>query len=169
MEQPRVAVIMGSDSDWEVMEGAVEVLREFGVTCEVRVLSAHRIPDDVATFANEASSRGIRVIIAGAGWAAHLAGTIAARTILPVIGVPINSSPLMGWDALLSTVQMPPGIPVATVSVGNGGAKNAAYLALQILAINDEALREKLMFSREQTRKKIKASDKAFREKYGLQ
>jgi len=155
MNTPLVAVLMGSDSDMKVMEGSLEVLRTFEVPYEVKVLSAHRAPEDVANFAKSAESRGIKVIIAGAGWAAHLAGAIAAHTILPVIGVPIDSSPLHGWDALLSTVQMPPGVPVATVSVGKGGAKNAAFLAVEILALWDDRLRNRLVAYRNKMREEI--------------
>lgn len=155
MNAPRVAVLMGSDSDMKVMEGALEVLRSFNIPYEVKILSAHRVPEDVASYAKTADGRGIKVIIAGAGWAAHLAGAIAANTILPVIGVPIESSPLQGLDALLSTVQMPPGIPVATVAIGKGGAKNAAFLAVEILALEDNSLREKLMDYRKKMREEI--------------
>ena len=126
---------MGSSSDFGIMEGCVAILEELGIPHEVKVLSAHRTPEQTREYATSAAERGIEVIIAGAGWAAHLAGVIAAHTTLPVIGIPIDSSPLSGFDALLSTVQMPPGIPVATVSVGKGGAKNAAVLASQILGI----------------------------------
>ncbi|MEJ5299882.1 MAG: 5-(carboxyamino)imidazole ribonucleotide mutase [Thermodesulforhabdaceae bacterium] len=154
-KKPLVAVLMGSDSDMKVMEGALEVLRSFEVPYEVKVLSAHRAPEEVANFAKTADSRGIKVIIAGAGWAAHLAGAIAANTVLPVIGVPIDSSPLHGWDALLSTVQMPPGVPVATVSIGKGGAKNAAFLAVEILALWDERLKNRLVAYRAETREAI--------------
>jgi phosphoribosylaminoimidazole carboxylase PurE protein len=155
MDNPLVAVLMGSDSDMKVMEGTLEILRTFEVPYEVKVLSAHRAPEDVAAFAKSAESRGIKVIIAGAGWAAHLAGAIAAHTILPVIGVPIDSSPLHGWDALLSTVQMPPGVPVATVSIGKGGAKNAAFLAVEILALWDDRLRNRLVAYRNKMREEI--------------
>jgi len=137
---PRVGIVMGSDSDLPVMEGAVAMLKKFGVPFEMTVASAHRTPDRAARFASEARERGIRVIIAGAGHAAHLAGAMAAQTSLPVIGVPIDSSSLQGLDALLSTVQMPPGIPVATVAVGKPGAKNAGILAVQMLALSDPAL-----------------------------
>ncbi|MGC8719783.1 MAG: 5-(carboxyamino)imidazole ribonucleotide mutase [Thermodesulforhabdaceae bacterium] len=155
MNVPKVAVLMGSDSDMKVMEGALEVLRSFNIPYEVKILSAHRVPEDVASYAKTADGRGIKVIIAGAGWAAHLAGAIAANTILPVIGVPIESSPLQGLDALLSTVQMPPGIPVATVAIGKGGAKNAAFLAVEILALEDNSLREKLLDYRKKMREEI--------------
>ncbi len=142
--QPRVGIVMGSDSDLGVMEESAAVLRKFGVAFEITVASAHRTPQRAAEFASQAKTRGIKVIIAGAGHAAHLAGAMAAQTTLPVIGVPIDSSALQGLDALLSTVQMPPGIPVATVAVGKPGATNAGILAVQILALSDTLLAEKL-------------------------
>ncbi|MFZ1199940.1 MAG: 5-(carboxyamino)imidazole ribonucleotide mutase [Desulfobacterales bacterium] len=141
---PRVAIVMGSDSDLGVMEETAAILRKFGIAFEITVASAHRTPRRAAEFAETAAKRGIRVIIAGAGHAAHLAGAMAAHTILPVIGVPIDSSALQGMDALLSTVQMPPGIPVATVAIGKPGAVNAGILAVQILAVSDPALADKL-------------------------
>ncbi len=144
MNEPRVSIVMGSDSDLEIMRQAEEILKEFGVSCEIQVLSAHRSPHLVADYAAKARGRGIKVIIAGAGGAAHLAGVVAAHVILPVIGVPINSSPLAGFDALLSTVQMPAGIPVATVAVGKAGARNAGILAVEMLAISDTELARKL-------------------------
>jgi len=143
-DKPQVAVIMGSASDSGVMKGCVELLKELELPHEVKVLSAHRTPDLTRAYAVSAADRGIEVIIAGAGWAAHLAGAIAAHTTLPVIGVPIDSSPFKGLDALLSTVQMPSGIPVATVAVGSGGAKNAALLAAQILALKYPRVAEKV-------------------------
>lgn len=139
-----VAVIMGSKSDWETMRHAVEMLDELGVPNESHVLSAHRSPDATADFARKAAGRGLRVIIAGAGAAAHLAGAIAGHTWLPVLGVPIPSSELKGLDSLLSTAQMPGGIPVGTLAIGNAGAKNAALLAAAILATSDEKVRRKL-------------------------
>jgi 5-(carboxyamino)imidazole ribonucleotide mutase len=139
-----VAVIMGSKSDWETMRHAVETLDELGVPNESHVLSAHRSPDATADFARKAAERGLRVIIAGAGAAAHLAGAIAGHTWLPVLGVPIPSSELKGLDSLLSTAQMPGGIPVGTLAIGNAGAKNAALLAAAILATSDEKVRRKL-------------------------
>src|SRR5438477_4634678 len=142
--RPLVAIIMGSKSDWETMRHAVETLDELGVPNEARVLSAHRSPDATAEFAREAASRGLRVIIAGAGAAAHLAGAIAGHTWLPVLGVPIPSSELKGLDSLLSTAQMPGGIPVGTLAIGTAGAKNAALLAVAILATSDEKMRQKL-------------------------
>jgi phosphoribosylaminoimidazole carboxylase PurE protein len=130
-----VGVVMGSASDKDIMKGCPELLHELKIGHEVKILSAHRTPELTREYAISAEERGIEVLIAGAGWAAHLAGVIAAHTTLPVIGVPIDSSAFQGLDALLSTVQMPPGIPVATVSVGSGGAKNAAILAAEILAL----------------------------------
>ncbi len=146
---PLVAVLMGSASDASVMKGCTEMLKELNIPFEVKILSAHRTPALTAQYADTASSRGIEVIIAAAGWAAHLAGAVAGRTLLPVIGVPIDSSPLNGLDALLSTVQMPPGIPVATVAIGAGGAKNAAILAAQILALKHMSILESLRKYRE--------------------
>jgi len=141
---PKVGVIMGSDSDLPVVEEALQVLDKFEVPYEVKVLSAHRSPDQTSAYAKNAADRGLRVILAAAGWAAHLAGVLAAETILPVIGIPVNSSSLQGLDALLATVQMPPGIPVATMAIGKGGAPNAALFAIQILALQEPSLREKL-------------------------
>ena len=141
---PLVGVIMGSDSDLAVMEGAFQVLESFDVPYEARILSAHRSPEETASYARKAAGRGMKALIAGAGWAAHLAGVMASETILPVIGVPIDSSPLKGMDALLATVQMPPGIPVATMAIGKGGAHNAALFAIQMLALSDSVLAEKL-------------------------
>src|SRR5437016_11567035 len=138
-----VAVLMGSKSDWETMRHAVETLDELGVSNESHVLSAHRTPDATIDFARKAEARGVRVIIAGAGGAAHLAGVIAAHTLLPVLGVPMQSK-LQGLDSLLSTAQMPGGIPVGTLAIGEPGAKNAALLAAAILATSDEAIRKKL-------------------------
>ena len=139
-----VGIVMGSESDRVTMEEAARVLGEFGVGCEVLVRSAHRTPDATARWARTAGSRGLRVLIAGAGGAAHLAGALAAHSRLPVLGVPLASSPLGGFDALLSTVQMPPGVPVGTLGVGAWGAKNAAHLALRILALSDPALARRL-------------------------
>ena len=143
---PPVAVVMGSDSDLDVMKACVEQLRQFEIEVTVRILSAHRTPDVAAEFAATAAARGIKVIIAGAGMAAHLAGALAAQTTLPVIGVPLAAAMgLGGLDALLSTVQMPPGVPVATMAIGKAGARNAAILAAQILAVADTDLRDKLV------------------------
>lgn len=144
---------MGSTSDWETMKNASDVLAEFGVAHESRVVSAHRTPDLLFEFAKSAEDRGIRVIIAGAGGAAHLPGMCASQTVLPVLGVPVQSKALSGMDSLLSIVQMPAGIPVGTLAIGAAGAKNAALLAISILATNDKALNGKLHdFRRRQTR-----------------
>jgi phosphoribosylamine--glycine ligase len=142
--QISVLILMGSDSDAPVMQGAVDVLREFGIACEMTVASAHRSPDRVMRLVREAPGRGVKVFIVGAGAAAHLAGVVAAHTTMPVIGVPIDSTALKGMDALLSTVQMPPGVPVATVSIGRPGATNAGVLAAQILAVADSEIAARL-------------------------
>jgi phosphoribosylaminoimidazole carboxylase PurE protein len=157
-----VAVVMGSDSDLNVMQGCVEQLREFGVAPTVRILSAHRTPQATAEFAQTAEARGVKVIIAAAGMAAHLAGALAAWTTLPVIGVPLaGEGGPAGLDALLSTVQMPPGVPVATVAIGKAGARNAAVLAVQILALADAALREKLVQFKQRQEQKVREKDAA--------
>jgi phosphoribosylaminoimidazole carboxylase PurE protein len=143
-ENPVVSIVMGSDSDLPVMKETAQILGTFDVPCEVVLASAHRSPDRTASFARNAAGRGIRIIIAGAGAAAHLAGVIASQTTLPVIGVPINATPLSGMDALLSTVQMPGGVPVAAMALDSAGAKNAALLAVRILALSNEHLRQKL-------------------------
>ena len=153
--RPMVAVIMGSASDKEVMKGCLNTLEALGIPYEVKVLSAHRTPEETRAYCIEARQKGIEVMIAGAGWAAHLAGVIASYTTLPVIGVPIDSSPLKGLDALLSTVQMPPGIPVATVAIGSGGATNAGVLAAEILAVKYEELEARLESYREGLRAKV--------------
>jgi len=142
--QPQVSVVMGSDSDWPVMSAAVTVLDEFGVPWEADVVSAHRMPREMVAFGSAAAGRGIGVIIAGAGGAAHLPGMLASLTPLPVIGVPVPLAHLDGLDSLLSIVQMPGGIPVATLAIGEAGAKNAGILAAQILSLNDPALAERL-------------------------
>jgi len=152
---PEVGIVMGSDSDFEIMEETASVLKKFGVSYEMTVASAHRSPKRAAEFASLAHKRGIKVIVAGAGHAAHLAGTMAAFTCLPVIGVPIDSSCLQGFDSLLSTVQMPPGIPVATVSIGKSGARNAGILAVQILAISDNKLAKMLKAFKEELAKQV--------------
>jgi len=141
---PKVGIVMGSDSDYKVMEETVAALKKFDIPFEMTVASAHRSPEKAYEFASSARKRGLKVIIAGAGHAAHLAGAIAAYTSLPVIGVPIDSSALQGLDSLLSTVQMPPGIPVATVAIGKPGARNAGILAAQILAVSDAGLEKML-------------------------
>ncbi len=138
--KPVVGIVMGSDSDLAVMEEAARVLREARVGCEMRVLSAHRAPAETAAYAKSAHARGLKVLIAGAGGAAHLGGVLAAHSILPVIGVPLDATLFKGVDAYLSTLQMPPGVPVATVSIGKWGARNAGILALQILAVSDRRL-----------------------------
>ena len=158
MEHPLVGVIMGSDSDWPVMQRAVEVLRDFGIPHEARVLSAHRTPDLAATYAEEAEERGLRCIIAGAGGAAHLAGVLASKTTLPVLGVPMPGRHLQGLDSLLSTVQMPGGIPVATFTIGEAGAKNAALFAIAILAATNAELRERLVAFRRRQAEKVASS-----------
>src|SRR3954453_3898546 len=155
---PLVAVIMGSVSDWETMKAAVEMLESFGVPTERKVVSAHRTPELMAQYANRAAGRGIQVIIAGAGGAAHLPGMVAAQTHLPVLGVPVESRVLRGVDSLLSIVQMPAGVPVGTLAIGAAGAKNAGLLAVSILALHDEKLRESLeRFRSEQTEKVLSA------------
>jgi 5-(carboxyamino)imidazole ribonucleotide mutase len=143
-EKPLVGVVMGSKSDYETLAPAVEILREFAVPHEARVVSAHRTPDLLFDYATQAEARGLRVIIAGAGGAAHLPGMLAAKTLVPVLGVPIPATMLQGVDSLLSIVQMPKGVPVGTLAIGKPGAANAALLAIQILATTDPALREKL-------------------------
>jgi len=155
---------MGSDSDLEIMREAARSLEGFGIAYEMDVTSAHRSPDRTAEFARTAAERGLRVIIAGAGGAAHLAGVIAAHTTLPVIGVPIPSTPLNGLDSLLATVQMPAGIPVATVAIGKPGAANAGILAAQILAVADPALARKLDAHKEKLRRGVEEKSKAFQE-----
>ena len=150
MSKPLVSIVMGSDSDLEIMREAAKALEDFGIAYEIDVTSAHRSPERTAEYAKNAASRGIRVIIAGAGGAAHLAGVIAAHTTLPVIGVPISSTALNGLDSLLATVQMPAGIPVATVAVGQAGATNAGILAAQILGVASASIRKKLAAHKEQ-------------------
>ncbi|MDP3920439.1 MAG: 5-(carboxyamino)imidazole ribonucleotide mutase [Candidatus Omnitrophota bacterium] len=144
MSAPNVVIMMGSDSDYDIMKETGEVLKAFGVSFSVEVLSAHRSPDLVSEFAKGARDNGVKVVIAGAGGAAHLAGVVAAHTTLPVIGVPVAATSLNGFDSLLSTVQMPSGIPVATVAVGIAGARNAGILAVQILSLSDAGLAKKL-------------------------
>lgn len=152
---PLVCIIMGSTSDWETMKHAVDVLQEFGVPHETKVVSAHRTPALLTEYATNAEARGLQVIIAGAGGAAHLPGMVAAQTILPVLGVPVQSRALNGLDSLLSIVQMPAGIPVATFAIGSAGAKNAALFAVAILAYHDATLRERLHQFREQQTNKV--------------
>jgi len=143
--KPLVGIIMGSDSDAPIMQEAAKVLQQFGVPYEIGVYSAHRSPHRTGDYVRSARERGLKLIIAGAGSSAHLAGVTAAETILPVIGVPIDSSPLSGFDALMATVQMPPGVPVSTMGVGKSGATNAGILAVEILALSDNALAQRLV------------------------
>lgn len=156
MSKILVSILMGSDSDWETMKAAYDALQEFGVPADMQVMSAHRTPHEVAEFVSRAAAEGKKVIIAGAGSAAHLAGVCAAHTILPVIGVPLNATSLNGLDALLATVQMPAGIPVATVAIGKSGAQNAGLLAVQILATSDAALARKFTDFKKKMADKVK-------------
>jgi phosphoribosylaminoimidazole carboxylase PurE protein len=164
MSNPQVSIVMGSDSDLEIMREAAKALEGFGIEYEIDVTSAHRSPDRTADFARNAASRGIRVIIAGAGGAAHLAGVIAAHTILPVIGVPIPATSLNGMDSLLSTVQMPAGIPVATVAIGKPGATNAGILAAQIIGVADSAVAKKLDAHKEKLAKGVAEKSQKLKE-----
>ena len=157
VQKPLIGILMGSDSDLPVMEEAAKVLKEFGIPYEMTVSSAHRTPKRTSEYARSAEERGIRVIIAGAGSAAHLAGFIAAETTLPVIGVPIDSSPLKGLDSLLSTVQMPGGVPVASMAIGKAGAKNAGLFAAQILAVSNPKLGALLKGHREEMARQVEA------------
>jgi len=159
----QVSVIMGSDSDLETMKEATHLLKEFGIAHEVKILSAHRSPDMTSDFAKQAEGRGIKLIIAGAGGAAHLAGVVASHTTLPVIGVPMDTKALKGIDSLLSTVQMPSGIPVATVAIGKAGAKNAGILAVEILATNNPALRKKLKSFKKKLVDTVKKKNKSLK------
>lgn len=158
MTKISVLILMGSDSDAPVMQGAVDLLTELGIPCEMTVASAHRSPERVMRLVAEAPGRGVKAFIVGAGAAAHLAGVVAAHTSMPVIGVPIDSSALKGLDALLSTVQMPPGVPVATVSIGKPGATNAAVLAAQILAVGDPALADRVVAYKRKLAEKVEAA-----------
>ena len=157
MSTPKVGILMGSVSDLGVMREASKILDDFGVPYDIRVLSAHRSPGPTQEFAEQAEGRGIQVLIAGAGAAAHLAGVLAAHTILPVIGVPIDSSPLKGLDALLATVQMPGGVPVSTMAIGKAGARNAGLVAVQILSRSDPGLQDKLREYKAAQLKKIES------------
>ncbi len=157
-----VAVVMGSDSDMSVMQGCIDMLGEFGIKPQVRIISAHRTPRIAADFADNAANEGIKVIIAAAGMAAHLAGALAGRTACPIIGVPIAANAgIGGLDALLSTVQMPPGVPVGTMTIGKAGAKNAAIFTVQILAVSDETLAAKLVEFKKEQEKKVIEKDSA--------
>jgi phosphoribosylamine--glycine ligase len=160
MAQIDVLILVGSDSDAPIMSGAVDALTHLGLACEMTVASAHRSPARVLRLVAEAPARGVKVFIAGAGAAAHLAGVIAAHTTLPVIGVPIESSPLKGLDALLATAQMPPGVPVATVAIGKAGATNAGVLAAQMIAIGDPTLAERLRAYKAELEAKVEAAAK---------
>jgi len=159
MDKAKVLIVMGSDTDLPVMKEATKILRQFGVSFEMRISSAHRCPEKTAQLSAEAEGRGIKVIIAGAGMAAHLAGVMAAGTILPVIGVPVGGGAINGVDALYSTVQMPGGIPVATVAIGKSGAKNAGILAVQMLALSDTSLALKLKEFKESMAQEVEAKD----------
>ena len=159
--KPFVAILMGSDSDLPVMRSTMEVLGRFSIAKEVKITSAHRTPEATRAYIKDADERGCAVFIAAAGLAAHLAGTVAATTTKPVIGVPLDAGPLSGIDALLATVQMPGGIPVGTVAVGNAGAKNAAYLAAQILALQDVGLAETIKAERKQMTRTVQEKDAA--------
>ena len=152
MKPIQIGVVMGSSSDWDTMQHAVQILKDFGITHEARVVSAHRMPDDMFAYAESAVGRGLKAIIAGAGGAAHLPGMIAAKTVVPVLGVPVASKHLQGVDSLHSIVQMPKGVPVATFAIGNAGAANAALFAVAMLALHDKTLADKLQaFRAEQT------------------
>ncbi len=159
MATPVVGIIMGSDSDWGTMQKCVAALKQFGVPFEAHVMSAHRTPERAAKYAEEAEGRGLKVLICAAGMAAHLAGVIAGHTTLPVLGVPMKGGALDGLDALLATVQMPGGIPVATLALGNAGATNAGILAVQILALGDPALRAALHAHKAEMARKVAAAD----------
>ncbi len=154
---PVVGVIMGSASDWDTLRSAVDVLEEFGIPHEARVVSAHRTPEDMFDYAKEAEDRGVQIIIAGAGGAAHLPGMVASLTVLPVLGVPVQSQALSGLDSLLSIAQMPGGVPVGTLAIGASGAKNAGLLAVRILAIGDAKLRQRLHQHREAQAELVRA------------
>ena len=163
-----IAIVMGSESDWPIMQHAVNTLKDFNIPADVHILSAHRTPEESITYAREARQNGVRIIIAAAGMAAHLAGAMAAHSMLPVIGVPMKGGAMDGIDALLSTVQMPGGIPVATMALGKAGAVNAAMFSLRILALTDETLARKLAQNTEEQRKRtLQADDALQRELYG--
>ena len=159
MTSPRVGVVMGSSSDWDTMQHAVQILEQFGVPHEARVVSAHRMPDDMFAYAEAAAGRGLKAIIAGAGGAAHLPGMLAAKTVVPVLGVPVQSKALNGMDSLLSIVQMPAGIPVATFAIGNAGAANAALFAAAMLAADDAAIAAALDAFRHAQTEAVTAAD----------
>jgi|TARA_B100001142_G_scaffold216112_1_gene214262 5-(carboxyamino)imidazole ribonucleotide mutase len=164
MSEPFVAILMGSESDLSIMQAGADILRQLEIKYEIKITSAHRTPAITQQFISEAEARGCQIFIAGAGLAAHLAGATAAQTTKPVIGVPIDAGPLSGLDALLSTVQMPGGIPVATVAIGKAGAKNAAYLAAQILSLADPDLAERVKSERVANAEKVQAQDQALQD-----
>ena len=166
MSKPLIGILMGSDSDLSVMEEASKILNNFGIGHEIIVSSAHRSPERTRKYVTGASKRGIKILIAGAGAAAHLAGVVAAETTLPVIGVPIGSSPLNGLDALLSTTQMPGGVSVAGMAIGKAGAKNAGVLAVQILALNDKNLHKKLLKFKKNQAKEVERKSRALKSNY---
>lgn len=167
MTQPRVGILMGSDSDWPKIQAAAAALEEFGVAYEARVMSAHRTPDAVAEYARTAARRGLKVLIAAAGGAAHLGGVVAAHTTLPVIGIPVPTADLGGLDSLLSIVQMPGDVPVVSVAVGLGGPRNAGLFAVQILATADESLAAKLVEFKQRIAEKVAQRDAAFQQARG--
>ena len=160
MAKPKVAIIMGSESDLKVMNEAASLLKEFGVPYEIKILSAHRTPADTIRYTREAKARGISVIIAGSGGAAHLAGVIAAHSVVPVIGVPMETEYLKGIDSLFSTVQMPSGVPVGCMAIGSAGAKNAALFSLEILAVSDKKIYNKLVQYRQGLAKSVREKNK---------
>ena len=164
MSEPFVAILMGSENDLTVMQAGADVLKQLGINYEIKVTSAHRTPTATQQYIGDAVARGCQVFICGAGLAAHLAGATAAHTTKPVIGVPIDAGPLQGLDSLLSTVQMPGGIPVATVAIGKAGAKNAGYLAAQILSLSDSNLAERVRAERAANAEKVQAQDQALQD-----
>jgi len=164
MSNPFVAILMGSENDLPIMQAGADVLKQLGISYEIKVTSAHRTPAATQQYISDAEARGCQVFIAGAGLAAHLAGATAAHTTKPVIGVPIDAGPLQGLDSLLSTVQMPGGIPVATVAIGKAGAKNSAYLAAQILALADSDLADRVKAERAANAEKVQAQDQALQD-----
>jgi 5-(carboxyamino)imidazole ribonucleotide mutase len=166
MTSPLVALVMGSDSDLPTVKEACEALRSFGVPFVVRVLSAHRSPEELVAFVKQAEQNGVRIFIAAAGGAAHLAGVVAAHTARPVLGIPIQTSALNGLDSLLSMVQMPGGVPVATMAIGGAGAKNAGLFAVQVLALQDSALEQKLKAYRREQAEKVRQKDQAVQKDY---
>ena len=165
--QRPIAFLLGSDSDLPVLEGAFQVLEELDVGFHCRILSAHRTPEEVREFCEQAPGAGVRVLIGAAGMAAHLAGALAAHSMLPVLGIPVDAGPMRGEDALYSTANMPPGVPVGTLGIGKAGATNAALLAVRIRALSDSALHERLVAYKERQRAKVLEKDRATRERFG--